>query len=213
MTWLFASLMTGADDRWHPGIGDPTPMGWVTVVAYFTAAYLCFSAYRTSRCGMQALGARAPLEAQQLRTLARFWLGLCALLLLLGVNKQLDLQSLFTEVLRDMAHAQGWYGERRKYQFLFVVAIALGGAGAAATLAYHLRHVVRRVALAIVGVCTLVSFVVIRAASFHHIDVLLRRGSLRLNWVLELSGILMLGAAAYLAARPARGATAEPSSR
>ena len=208
MTWLFASLMTGADDRWHPGIGDPTIMGWVTVVAYFTAAYLCFSAYRTSCFGMQALREVAPLEAQHQRALSRFWLGLCALLLLLGVNKQLDLQSLFTEVLRDMAHAQGWYGERRRYQFVFVVSIALAGTGAAAVLAYYLRQIVRRVALAIIGVCTLVSFVVIRAASFHHIDVLLRSGPVRLNWVLELSGILMLGTAAYLAARPARGATA-----
>ena len=32
-------------------------------------------------------------------------------MLLLGINKQLDLQSLFTEVMRDMAHAQGWYNE------------------------------------------------------------------------------------------------------
>ena len=35
----------------------------------------------------------------------------------------------------------------------------------------------------------LVSFVLIRAASFHHVDLLLRAGPVRLNWVLELGGI------------------------
>lgn len=208
MSWLFAGLMIGADERWHPGIGDPTVMGWVTVAAYFGAAWLCFSAHRASLFGMRALKDIAPLEARHQHTLSRFWFGLCVLLLALGVNKQLDLQSLLTQTLRDMAHAQGWYGERRRYQLLFVVAIALGGAGFAITIAYLLRKIVRRIALAIVGVCTLVSFVVIRAASFHHIDVLLRRGTVHLNWVLELSGIVMLAIAAYRAARPARGATA-----
>ena len=27
---LFVALVTGSDGRWHPGIGDPTVMGWVT---------------------------------------------------------------------------------------------------------------------------------------------------------------------------------------
>ncbi len=208
MTWLFASLMTGADDRWHPGIGDPTVMGWLTVVAYFGAAYLCFSAYRASQFGAHALRDIAPNEAAHQRVLSRFWLGVWVLLCLLGLNKQLDLQSLFTEIARDMAHAQGWYHERRRLQLAFVMAIAIGGAATAALLAYLMRHIVRRVVLAIIGVCTLVSFVVIRASSFHHIDVLLKSGSVHLNWVLELSGILMLALCAYHAARPARGATA-----
>jgi hypothetical protein len=34
------------DDHWEPGIGDPTFVGWVTVVAYVIAAYLCWRAAR-----------------------------------------------------------------------------------------------------------------------------------------------------------------------
>ena len=36
-------------DRWRPGIGDPTFMGWLTVVAYFTASLLCCMAGRSDQ--------------------------------------------------------------------------------------------------------------------------------------------------------------------
>jgi hypothetical protein len=42
----------------------------------------------------------------------------------------------------------------------------------------------------------LVSFVLIRAASFHHVDLLLRAGPVRLNWVFELTGIGLIALAA-----------------
>ncbi len=32
--------------NWPPGIGDPTPIGWVTVVLYVVAAWLCFRVIR-----------------------------------------------------------------------------------------------------------------------------------------------------------------------
>jgi hypothetical protein len=56
----------------------------------------------------------------------------------------------------------------------------------------------RRFTLAFIGLFFLLSFVVIRAASFHHIDRILdlRILHLRMNWILELSGILIVAAAA-----------------
>ena len=36
-------------DHWRPGIGDPTFMGWLTVVAYFTAVPLCWMAGRSDQ--------------------------------------------------------------------------------------------------------------------------------------------------------------------
>ncbi len=30
-------------DRWHPMIGDPNIMGWVTVLCYVTTFILCFA--------------------------------------------------------------------------------------------------------------------------------------------------------------------------
>jgi hypothetical protein len=44
----------------------------------------------------------------------------------------------------------------------------------------------------------ILAFVVIRASSFHHVDVLLAStlGGLRWNWILELSGIMVVGVSA-----------------
>src|SRR4051812_4569456 len=46
MVQLSSLLVTGADGRWHPGIGDPGVVGWLTVVAYFAAAGLAYRALR-----------------------------------------------------------------------------------------------------------------------------------------------------------------------
>jgi hypothetical protein len=42
----------------------------------------------------------------------------------------------------------------------------------------------------------LVTFVAVRAASFHHIDRWLGYGVVRLNWVLELGGIALVALSA-----------------
>jgi hypothetical protein len=49
--------------------------------------------------------------------------------------------------------------------------------------------------------------VVIRAASFHNVDELISRGTIKLNWVLELGGILMIIVSAYRSGAVIRGAT------
>src|SRR2546423_5657387 len=91
-------------DRWRPGIGDPTFIGWVTVVAYFVAAYFC---WRASRNGLHG------------RKVRWFWTGLTALLVFLGFNKQLDLQTALTFIGKDFAKATGWYENRRVVQVFF----------------------------------------------------------------------------------------------
>jgi hypothetical protein len=46
----------------------------------------------------------------------------------------------------------------------------------------------------------LLTFIVVRAISFHHVDVFLKSGiaGLRMNWLLELGGISLVGGAAFL---------------
>ena len=46
-------------------------------------------------------------------------------MLALGINKQLDLQSLATQIGRDVIKAWGLYSERRELQFGFILAVAL----------------------------------------------------------------------------------------
>src|SRR5688572_23307106 len=129
MRLLFVLLETGSDGRWHPGIGDPTVMGWVTVATYAAAAFFSFEALRASRLGARKLAAIAPPEAENQRDLVKLWSLVTLAMVVLGLNKQLDLQSLFTEILRDMAKSEGWYEQRRAYQRLFIVTIGLVGLG------------------------------------------------------------------------------------
>jgi hypothetical protein len=61
-------------------------------------------------------------------------------------------------------------------------------------------------ALALSGLIFLLSFVLIRAASFHHVDVLINQTALglRWNWILELSGIGLVGGGAFIERRTTR---------
>jgi hypothetical protein len=183
-------------DGWHAGIGDPTVMGWVTVAAYLGTAAIAF--YAARRAG--AAGRRQGL----------FWLLLAALLLLLGVNKQLDLQTWFTVTARKLARAQGWYEQRRIVQLVFIAGIA-----AAAMIAFLLiwrlvAHQARDLWLPLLGLSVLLCFVVIRAASFHHLDQFLRFrvSGVKMNWLLELGGISIVAAGAL--ARSRRPSTHSP---
>lgn len=75
-------------------------MGWVTVLAYFLTAILsCLVYWRAS-----VLFPASAIKKQQ-----TFWLLLSVSLLFLGINKQLDLQSLMTAVAKYLAVRDGWY--------------------------------------------------------------------------------------------------------
>ncbi len=181
-------LALAEGDRWRPGIGDPSPIGWLTVAAYFAAAFLC---WRASVRGLSGPKVRL------------FWTATCGMLLLLGVNKQLDLQTAFTFFGRDLARAGGWYENRRAFQAVFVVLIALGGVAASGFLLWAFRSEWRRLWPALAGVALLLAFIVVRAASFHHVDQLLAGGpaGVRLNWLFELGGIAAIAWPAWRAVR------------
>ena len=198
-------LETVSDGRWTLGIGDASWAGWLTLAAYAVAACLALLAYRSCRPEAGRLDRIHPHEARHQRLLARFWLVACVTLTVLGVNKQLDLQSLFTQLLRDAAHQQGWYDSRRSYQFAFVVIIAGAGVVGVVAMAWVWRRVLDRVWIALLGLMWMMSFVVIRAASFHHVDTFLRSITRAGTVAFELSGIAMVAAGAVRALRSRRG--------
>jgi hypothetical protein len=173
--------------RWTPGIGDPGVVGWLTVVAYAGTAIACL------------LAAGAGAGAGESRRESRwFWVGSAIVLTLLGINKQLDLQSLLTQVGRDMARAEGWYEQRRTIQAAFICLVGFVGI-VGLILAQRLsRSRDRAQTIALCGMVFLFVFIVVRAASFHHVDVALNhlRAFGKLNWLLELGGIatVLLGA-------------------
>lgn len=169
--------------NWTPGIGDPTPMGWLTVALYLGTAV---AAWRVAR-RLRAAGAATQSEAF-------VWAAIAVLFLLLGINKQLDLQSAVTELGRVLAYAQGWYGQRYTIQVAFVAAVGSACLVAATVLLVLLRGAPAPAWLALFGTVVVMLFVTIRAASFHHIDRLIGTAvlGLRWNWILEIGGILIV---------------------
>lgn len=177
------TTLTCAFAQWSPGLGDNNLMGWLTVTVYLMAAVT------------SALVARVPVGAGALSGRERTFWGIAAgLMLFLAVNKQLDLQSLVTMVGRCHAQLAGWYDMRRTVQLVFILAIVGAGGVALILLALLLRGILGRVWPALLGLGFVCTFVVIRAASFHHVDGLL--GSwvlgLKINWLLELPGPLLV---------------------
>ena len=131
-------------------------------------------------------------------------MALTTALLALAINKQLDLQSWVTQLGRTLAYRGGWYGQRRAFQSVFVLVLALLGLLGFSLLAFLLRRLLARVGLAAAGLAFLITFVAVRASSFHHVDVWLRSGRIRLNWVLELGGIALIAICAWRQGQPTR---------
>lgn len=167
------------DGRWHVGIGDPTIFGWITVMCYFVAVVVCAN---------KAFNLKTAGEGY------RFWLCLALFLLLLGINKQLDLQTWFTQTLRDSARAHGWYEARRPLQALFILGLALGILLSLVSIRRFLAASWHRHKTAWIGVELLCAFVLMRAASFHHMDVFINRHwfGVRFNVILEVGAILVI---------------------
>jgi len=176
-------LLVCITDRWLPRIGDPSTMGWVTVFAYFGAAFLALVV------GLRLKG-REKL----------FWLLLTALLILLGINKQLDLQSALTAAGRCVSQAQGWYDRRAPFQFGVILAILATGVVSMGALVWWFRHHILKNAVALLGLAAIVTFVAVRAVGFHHIDQFINfnPNGIRMNWVMELGGIGLIASGALL---------------
>ena len=173
------------DGHWHVGIGDPTIFGWATVLMYFVAAW---------RCVVKAD------ESKEFGGSYQFWLYLAAVLVLLGINKQLDLQSWLTDTMRDSAKARGWYEDRRLVQSLFVALLGFAMLITLLSLRLFFANSWRHNKIAWIGIVLLCTFIVMRAASFSHFDILINQNILgiKINVMLELGAIFLIILGTYL---------------
>lgn len=189
--------------RWQPGIGDPSMMGWFTTLSYLVAGLLCLR--RAWICRRTPALRMKPFY---------FWIAFGILMLALFVNKQLDLQTLLTQTGREWSKAGDWYEERRVLQTLFIWALAAGGVAAVLFALWFIRGARLHYYLALFGLGFTGCFVIIRAASIHRVDrfIGLDIMGIRMNWVLELGGILVVAMAACVRdlPPPGYGAPARP---
>jgi hypothetical protein len=160
-----------------------TDLRWAVAAAYAAGAALAYLASRTS-----------PVRER------RFWLTAGALLLMMGVAKQLQLQDDITALARTVLRAAGWYDRHEEAQKLFAAILAIALLGVSALLGSWLRGSTPSVKTAAGVLWLLVAFVLVRAASFHAMDewVIRERLGLRLGWWIELAGIAAIGACALV---------------
>ena len=174
---------------WHPQLDNPNFLGWLVVACYLLAA---------ACCGWVAVKAGKPASDG-----SGVWCVMAAVLLFLGINKQLNLQTLMIVLGRRAAFAGGWYEHRRFVQAVFSIAFALIGLVLLVTFAAYGRRFIAGNRLAFAGVVVLLLFVLLRAATINHAG---QRNGIDLKdkewtWVLELCGSILIAFSAVAAAK------------
>lgn len=167
---------------WRASLSDASASDWITVAAYLLVAVLAHRAAR--RTG-------PPRERV-------FWQLTAVAMLFLGINELFDLQMVLTAAGKAWALEQGWYEQRRLYQLEFIIALAIGAAVLGVVAIRFTRRAHRAVRVALLGLVFIGAFILVRAASFHHVDALLGMGPDAFNWgsIQEMIGIVIVGFAA-----------------
>ncbi len=174
---------TCAAQAWSPKWGDADLVGVGLTFLYASAALLtCYSAIHVWLYGSR-------------QSSRWFWTLASAYLVLLAINKQLDLQTFLTQTGRCIARAEGRYGERRGVQQIATLAILAAAALAGLVLIVKSR---RGNGLMIAGLGLLSTYMALRILSFHHMDTIFKTPlfGLGLARIIELSSLLVINYAA-----------------
>jgi ABC-type Fe3+-siderophore transport system permease subunit len=166
---------------WRPGIGDPTWIGWITVVAYVAAIFFCL------RTGLQARQKAGVIQIEP----PAMWFACVVVLFLFGVNKQLDLQTAFIQFGGQVALHQDWYEYRRQVQVVFALLLGAALAVALFMVARRQQQFFQRHPLTLIGGIFLAAFTFLRSAIFNHVDEAIGVNMGEGEWmaVFELIGI------------------------
>lgn len=170
---------------WHDSIARADAADWITVAAYFVVAALA----------VLAASHAAPQRGRE----RAFWKITAVLMIFLGINEVFDFQTVLTIAGREWALEQGWYEDRRIYQFEFIMALVVIAIAAGAAMLRLTRRTHRSVRAALLGLVFIGAFVLIRAASFHHVTTLMGAGpdAFTVGSMQEMLGIVIVGAAAW----------------
>lgn len=174
----------GAKD-WAGAVARADASDWITVAAYLAAALLAGHAARLA----------------QLRREGReriFWSITAGLMVFLGINEVFDMQTILTAIGKVQAIEGGWYENRRPVQVIFIAALGLAALAAGLVMLWLTRGAHRSVRVALLGHVFIGAFVLLRAASFHHIDRLLGMGpsAFNIGSMQEMLGIAIIALAA-----------------
>ncbi len=165
--------------------GDPTFAGWLIVLTYFLVVSRCY--FKHAEAKKQGLD-------------AYFWVLIGGFLLLLGINKQLDWQTVFEASMRDMAKQHGWYAQRKLMQIAFIVFLALGLLTMLIVLRKFLAQARKNYKVVCFGLFLICVFIVLRAATFNHFSFLNTRSYFGFNAhvLLELGSLMTIYYGTYV---------------
>ncbi len=132
-----------------------------------------------------------------------FWRAFAGLLVFLGVNKQLDFQTLLIVIGRAAAHAEGWYDNRRVVQKLFVGVLILALIGLVSLAVSRHGFFLRNHRLMAVGLGLVLIYALLRAAEINHLELNLssKPADQPWLWIIEVTGITLCIAVAMRGCR------------
>jgi hypothetical protein len=165
--------------------GHLTAVGWTTFALYLVAALLSFRAAAVSRTDNAA-------------ALGRIWVWLGAILAVLGLNKQLDLQTLLIKLGRHVARKENLFEYRLELHALFFLGIVLVIIALFVAVRFRLPGQIgrfgRQLPLAAGGCALICAYIVIRAVSIDSVDQMLGFDLERIPflWLLEAGGLLLI---------------------
>lgn len=175
--------VTCAAEAWAPGFGDRDLYGYVMTVVHLVAAGLAVT-----------VAVRGPFLSNARRAERWLWVIGAAVLVALAINKQLDLQSMMVVAARCIARGQGWYENRRFYQTEVILGLLIAAAIVVPVLIFVLRKALVGNLAFVLSMSALVAFVLLRAISFHHLDVVFGTNvlSFRLHRVIEVTALTVV---------------------
>lgn len=102
-----------------------------------------------------------------------FWFGIFGVIVFVSINKQLDLQMLITDVMRTALKEYQLYETRKPFQIRIISLFATLGVGTISFVMYLFRKSHKSMFVALGGIGTIFSFLVLRLISYHKIEALL----------------------------------------
>jgi hypothetical protein len=141
--------MSGPIQQWLQQFGDPTVAAWACVWGYFAAAVLCLRVWLRRGEG----GRRRNF----------FWTSTIVVLVVLGLNKQLDFQTLVIAELRQSFGGSEAWTNRHTLATVIVAVMSIFVIGGFGSVLYDLRSAVVPLQLILVATVLLIGLAMVRA--------------------------------------------------
>lgn len=188
--WQNALIDAWEKGYWRTNRGDKTFIGWGITGLYALIVVICL--YCTG-----VLDKRGTVAISQIY--AWFWWIMASLLLLMGINKQLDLQMLLADIGRSYTQLAGWYGQRKPFQIRVLAFGACIGLWCLLEIWHRLKRGPKSTWFAMIGVLIIGLNTLVHLISLHWTEHLLRLSlsSLHVEEALEIASLVWIGLAAW----------------